>query len=108
MYDCNKIPFFSAVHPRFNAGSLHATNAVLALRCPEQLRHCLGRHLPGDWGIVEASTGHRNEANLRARTQVMSAYAVDPTKPCTRTENCVWLVTDLGLNHTSFLLPSDF
>ena len=107
MRDVCKIRFFSAVHPRFNAGQLYASEGIVQLGCPEHLRRCLGRHVRGDWGILEPEMVQRNELNLRARACVMSTYAINSESPCTRSENCVWIVTDLARNKTSFLLPSE-
>jgi hypothetical protein len=107
MYDRSRIRHFSAVHPRFNAGRVFVTATALEAVGSSRLRDCLGRHLRGDWGVIDARSAASNVQALHANATVWSVYALDPTTPCSATDNCVWIVTHLDRSETELLLPSD-
>lgn len=105
MYDRTKIHHPSAVHPRFNLGRVWTTHAAQAAS-GVQRRDCLSRHVRADWGIVSGEVARANEGALRSARPIRSAYAIDPAKPCTEVDNCLWVVTAGG--ETFVGLPNEF
>ena len=107
MYDRSRIPFHSAVQPRFNAGCVWATPTLRAACADARLRECLGRHVRGDWGIVSEDDARANECALRAHQTVRSIFAVDPVRPATDTANRVRIVTNRQAGVTMLLLGDE-
>jgi hypothetical protein len=104
MYDVNRIPYPSAVHPRFNLGRVFDAPASGELGLAPRLRECLARHVRGDWGIVTPDAAKSNECALRHGKTLRSVYALDPALPCSETRNCVWIVTDIARGETAIVL----
>jgi len=74
----------------------------------------LDRHSWGDWGDVCAEDFKLNNASLHDGSRIVSAYPIDPTKPCKGFgENCLWIITE-ATDHkgrrpsTTILLPSEY
>jgi hypothetical protein len=58
------------------------TPGALAACKPDHLRECLGRHVRGDWGVVCAEDRKSNFEALFADLSILSAYPMDPARPC--------------------------
>jgi len=70
---------------------------------------CLARHARGDWGNVCAEDKALNDQALKTGDRLLSAYAIDPTKPAKGYgENCLWIITESDRSVTTFLLPSEY
>jgi hypothetical protein len=49
-----------------------------------------------------------NEA-VRAGERILSAYAIDPAKPCKgHGKNCLWIITEADRSVTTLLLPEEY
>jgi hypothetical protein len=81
----------------------------LAACSPQHLTDCLTRHLRGDWGCVDADDKAENHLALEQGFRVLSAYAIDPAKPCAGFgDNCLWIITEADRSVTTFLLPNEY
>ena len=70
---------------------------------------CLARHARGDWGNVCAEDKALNDQALKTGDRLLSAYAIDPTKPAKGYgENCLWIITESDRSVTTFLLLSEY
>lgn len=95
--------------PLFALGQIVATPGALEACSPEYLRHCLSRHIRGDWGIVCAEDQASNFAALTECARILSAYPLDPARPCEGFgDNCLWIITEADRSATTFLLPSEY
>jgi hypothetical protein len=57
--------------------------------------HLLARHAIADWGCISDEDHRSNDAALRQGLCLLSAYPLDPAKPCQRRgENCLWILTE--------------
>jgi len=59
----------------------------------------LRRHLTGDWGDVCPQDKRANDAALRKKERVLSAYEVMPDVK-------IWIITEADRQATTALLPS--
>jgi hypothetical protein len=105
MYDRTKIHHPSAVHPRFNLGTVWVTQQARVACAPTQIRKCLDRHVRADWGVASGVTWDLTRGLASGRL-VRSIYALDPARECSEVENCLWVVTARG--ETLVGLPQDF
>jgi hypothetical protein len=76
------------------------------------LADCLGRHLAGDWGDLDAHDRAVNDAAVRQnRGRLLSAYLVPASLHRTTIEIQLWVITD-DLDDpdtaTTVLWPSDY
>jgi len=72
-----------------------AAPGVLESCTSDHLPLCLARHSCGDWGNVCADNKALNNQALIDGDRVLSAYAIDPTKPAKGDgENCLWIITE--------------
>ena len=95
--------------PRFELGQIVSTSGVLDTCPSEHLHQCLTRHLTGDWGSVCEVDRATNDEALAAGMRLLSAYPIDPAKPCEGWgENTLWVITEADRSVTTFLLPSEF
>lgn len=93
--------------PLFHSGEVVATPGALG-GCPmEYLFECLVRHLGGDWGHVCPEDAQSNDAALEHGSRILSAYPIDPGKPCYG-NNCLWIITEWDRSVTTFLLPDEY
>ena len=93
----------------FNPGKVVATPGALAACTPQHLNACFNRHLRGDWGCVDLEDRQRNFDALFSGERVLSAYAIDPDKPCAGFgDNCLWIITEADRSVTTFLLPDEY
>jgi hypothetical protein len=95
--------------PRFELGQIIATPGALAACSNVFMQRCLARHVTGDWGHVGSQDALQNEAALSEAWPIMSAYGIDPTKPCKSFgENRLWIVTEADRSATTLLLPDEY
>jgi len=94
---------------RFDLGQVVATPGALEA-CPfDHLLRCLARHARGDWGSVCPEDAARNDEALTEGSRILSAYPIDPAKPCKGFgANCLWIITEADRSATTFLLPSEY
>jgi hypothetical protein len=67
------------------------------------MEQCLGRHVRGDWGCIDAEDHKTNFDAMFSGERIPSAYPIDPAKPC----------EGFGANKrdrsaTTFLLPGEY
>ena len=112
----------SRSRPKFNLGKIVATPGALAACSPAHLNISLHRHSRGDWGDISAEDKALNDQSLvdrervlSAYVRVLSAYAIDTSKPIKDGENCLWIITEwklhansLLLSETTLLLPDEY
>ena len=95
--------------PKFELGQLVCTRGALDACSPEHLSECLNRHASRDWGAVCAEDAASNEEALKLGLRVLSAYPIDPAKPCKGFgANTLWIITEADRSATTFLLPSEY
>lgn len=95
--------------PRFDIGQVYSTPGILDACSGELLVQCLARHQSGDWGRVCAQDALQNEAALSEGWRIISAYPIDPAKPCAGWgDNTLWVITEADRSVTTFLLPSEY
>lgn len=93
----------------FKLGDIVTTRRVLEVCTHNHLLQCLARHAKGDWGNVCKEDAKSNDEALKNGFRVLSAYAIDPTKPAKGYgENCLWIITEADRSITTFLLPSEY
>jgi hypothetical protein len=90
--------------PLFELGRIVATRGALAV--PDRQRiACLTRHACGDFGAIPAQDP-LNWYAIKGGRSVMSAYAIDPAKPCDGDGgNTLWIITRGDRSVTTLLLP---
>jgi hypothetical protein len=94
---------------RFELGQIVSTPGALETCSPEHLLECLSRHARGDWGVVCAEDAATNNEALTEGSRVLSAYPIDPAKPCKGFgDNTLWIITEADRSATTFLLPSEY
>ena len=104
----NKQPFRVPV-ALFDLGKVVATRGAIASCSMLYMEQCLSRHVRGDWGEVCAEDRKSNFEALFARLRIMSAYPIDPAKPCKGFgENTLWIITEADRSVTTFLLPDEY
>lgn len=96
--------------PLFPLGQIVATpGALYAARYPGQFLELLARHVRGDWGCVDPEDAETNRLAVAAGDRILSAYPIDPEKPCKGFgENCLWVITEADRSVTTILLPSEY
>jgi hypothetical protein len=105
----NPAPIKTHYQPRFELGQVVATPGATEACTPDYLRRCLARHLTGDWGCVCAEDAETNNAAVTAGDRILSAYPIDPAKPCEGFgKNTLWIITEADRSATTFLLPEEY
>lgn len=95
--------------PLFDHGRIVATPGAIAAGSPDYLRQCLGRHLHADWGCVCAEDAASNFEAMLAGGRILSAYPIDPAKPCKGYgDNTLCIITEGDRSVTTFLLPDEY
>ena len=95
--------------PRFELGMVVATPGALEACSNVLMQKCLARHLTGDWGIVTDDDKGENELALSEGLRILSAYPIDPAKPCEGFGgNTLWIITEADRSATTFLLPDEY
>lgn len=95
--------------PLFQLGQVVATPGALDACSPDQLAACLALHVTGDWGVLEPEDKEQNQEALFNDSRILSAYPIDPSKPCAGFgDNCLWVITEADRSVTTFLLPDEY
>jgi hypothetical protein len=96
--------------PLFPLGQVVATPGALeASQLPGQFLELLARHVCGDWGCVDSEDAETNDEAVRVGFRVLSAYPIDPSKPCAgHGANCLWIITEADRSVTTILLPQEY
>jgi len=95
--------------PKFQLGQIVATPGAIAACSPQHLTRCQHQHSRGDWGNVCAEDKALNDQALVEGERVLSAYAIDESKPAKGYgDNCLWIITERDRSVTTFLLPSEY
>lgn len=68
--------------PLFPLGMIVSTPGALEACPSDYLTQCLKRHHTGDWGNVCAEDVATENGYIKAGFRVLSAYPIDPAKPC--------------------------
>jgi hypothetical protein len=93
----------------FELGRIVATQGALAACSPQYMAQCLGRHVRGDWGCIDAEDREANFAAILSGERILSAYPIDPAKPCEGFgANTLWIITERDRSATTFLLPGEY
>jgi hypothetical protein len=83
-------------------GQVVATRGALGACSREYLAQCLARHTRGDWGVVGAEDAAANDQALREGARILSAYPIDPAKPCEgHGANTLWIITEADRSATT-------
>ena len=94
---------------KFQPGQIYMTPGAMAALPPSTLADYLSRHLRGDWGCVCEDDKTLNDEAVKAGSRVLSAYPIDPDRPCKGYgDNVVWVITEADRSVTTFLLPSEY
>jgi len=102
-------PPFRVPATLFELGQVVATRGVVASCSMPYMEQCLARHVRGDWGVVCAEDRKSNFEALFAGLRVLSAYPIDPDKPCKGFgDNTLWIITEADRSVTTFLLPNEY
>ena len=87
--------------PRFSPGLIVSTPGVLSRVPPFDLLAAFARHLAGDWGELDEHDWQANEAALRDRTRLLSAYVASNGER-------FWIITEADRSSTTSLLPEEY
>lgn len=99
----------SKIRSMFPFGQIVSTPGALEACQQDYLMQCLKRHQSGNWGNVCEEDAETNNKAVAMSSRVLSAYPIDPTKPCQGFgENCLWIITEADRSVTTFLLPSEY
>ena len=105
------IPFSTSFTSKqlFQLGDIVATPGAIAATTLWMRVSLIARHHAGDWGTVCDDDKATNDEAVRIGERILSAYPIDPTKPCKgHGENCIWIITERDRSLTTFLLPSEY
>ena len=93
----------------FQLGNIVATPGAIAATTLWKRVTLIARHHAGDWGVVCADDKATNDEAVRIGERILTAYPIDPTKPCKGYgENCIWVITERDRSLTTLLLPSEY
>lgn len=87
----------------------YITPGAAAAMPEEQIMECLLRHYRMDWGVVGEEDWAANDRAAEDGDRILSAYPIDPEKPCEGFgDNTLWIITDADGHTTTVLLPSEY
>jgi hypothetical protein len=93
----------------FDLGQVVATPGALASTSHDQRQRYLAKHAIGDWGLVCREDRDANGRAVRNGGRILSAYPIDPAKPCRGFGvNTLWIITEGDRSVTTLLLPRDY
>ena len=86
-------------------GAIVATSGVAALiksdtAFGEAIGDILGRHIYGDWGVVDAEDAKANDLAVENGGRLLSAYDIDDTR--------IWIITEADRSVTTLMLPEEY
>lgn len=61
----------------------------------------LGRHVMGDWGVLEPEDVATNDASVLQGLRVLSSYPLS-------SDVSIWIITEADRSVTTLLLPSEY
>jgi hypothetical protein len=94
---------------KFELGQIVSTPGAVEACSEIRRAECLALHVIGDWGLVCAEDAAANEEAIKTGLRILSAYAIDPAKPCKGFgDNTLWIITEADRSATTFLLPSEY
>jgi hypothetical protein len=100
---------FVPCRPGFELGQIVATPGALAATTDKQRFEYLKRHSIGDWGRACGDDWKSNDAAVEHGGRILSAYPIDPVKPCKGFgDNTLWIITEGDRSVTTFLLPEEY
>jgi len=87
----------------FPLGDLVATPDALSLLERHRINplSLVGRHLQGDWGIVNESDRKANDDALKSGNRILSSYTVGE-------KDRVWIISTADRSSTCILTPSEY
>jgi len=90
---------------KFQTGQIVTTKAIKKLinfdqNLIVQISECLGRHMNGDWGMLNLEDKAANDAAIAAGGRILSQYQIDYEK--------IWVITEADRTTTTILLPSEY
>ncbi len=92
----------------FDHGQISATSGVLHATTTAFRRQCMTEHLSGHWGVVDAEDTRTNFTALFEAGRLLSAYPIDPDRPCDGYgANALWIITSGDRRTTTLLLPEE-
>jgi uncharacterized membrane protein YkoI len=68
--------------PLVRLGQIVSTPGVLRASTDARRIECLNRHVRGDWGVVCEEDAAENRLAVAEGFRILSAYRLDPAKPC--------------------------
>ena len=86
---------------KFKAGRLVATRGVLESVPADELVYAMQRHLHGDWGEVSSADWDANDAALKKKGRLHSAYFAENGQK-------FWIITEADRSATTVLLPDEY
>jgi hypothetical protein len=90
-------------------GQIVATPGVIDACNSATIARALDAHMHGDWGVVCDEDKASNDAALVHGDRVLSAYPIDPDKPCKgHGDNTLWVITEADRSVTTLLLPEEY
>ena len=93
----------------FVTGQIVGTPGALKACSRDYMMACLARHARGDWGLVSKDDAARNDAAVKEDLRILSAYPLDPEKPCEGFgSNTLWIITEADRSTTTVLLPDEY
>lgn len=109
MTQARLIPLAEAIPaPRLQPGRMATTPGVDAAVPTRRIMECVSRHFAGDWGVMSDEDRKANNAAVKNGARVLSAYPIDPAKPCNGYHrNTLWIITEADRSVTTVLLPSE-
>lgn len=98
------------MEPVFHLGQVMVTpGAREAVPALGDLLIMLARHQSGDYGHVCGDDWRVNDMALKDGSRIMSAYAIDESRPCAGFgENTIWVITEADRSVTTLLLPEEY
>ncbi len=82
----------------FSPGEIFATQGVVNLGI--NLIPYLFRHLTGDWGELDEFDREQNNLAVGDGSRILSAYQTPAGK--------LWIITEMGRDATTLLLPDEY
>lgn len=99
----------STTPKNFALGQIVATRGVVEAVPGPRAFEALLRHMRGDWGNVCDEDAAANDRALEEGGRILSAYAIDPDKPCKGYgANVFWIITEGDRSATTLLLPEEY
>ena len=110
MSDDNDLSFSERyTFPIFPVGRVITSEGTRQACSADYIRHCLIRHVIGDWGCTCKEDAALNDEAVKSGGRIFSAYPIDPHKPCDgREENCLWVISDTQKRRTTVFLPEEY